>query len=197
MIGEQNIHIATEKELQYVIHLQKKFTNELGFLPYDALREYLLRKQIKIGEENSDPAGYLLFRPISTQQKFVATIVQAAVQMDSRRRHLGLNLVQSLVEEAAANGSRILQCWCAADIEAREFWKSAGFIEVARKDPANTRGRELILYRKALTSLRVGELETIPASSGVRRKVFDVPGQSTLFGEVQTAKISLRNTPII
>jgi len=141
----------------------KKFSGELGFLPKMAMEEYLKRGCIDFAQENDDDAGYLLIRPMRDRSKL--SIVQAAVCTDAQRRHIGLALVNDAICKRAA-GVRIVQSWCASDIEAVNFWTAAGFVEICREERGNSRKREMILFRKALVDVPSAELLAIPERAG-------------------------------
>ncbi len=71
--------------------------------------------------------------------------------MDARRRHLGLSLVAAVVEDARVAGQVAVQAMCAADLESVEFWRAAGFQEIGRYAPVNTRQRQMICFRNAIS----------------------------------------------
>src|SRR5207245_1466818 len=106
--------------------LQRRHTNELGHLPTAALAWHLENSTVLLALQNDDAAGYLLGRSHLRAQPWVRPITQAAIRYDARRRHHGLALVEVLARDAWKAGQSILQCWCAADLEANQFWLAAG-----------------------------------------------------------------------
>src|SRR4051812_20753088 len=85
---------ADERDLAYVVDLQKRNGDAVGFIPRQALAEKIELGRIWLARENGDPAGYLHHGSLSVPE---VRIFQAAVQYDARRRHLGLALVAQLL----------------------------------------------------------------------------------------------------
>lgn len=142
------IAIATQADLAFVLDLQRKHSNALGFLPRAAIDWYLLNDRVRLATENGEPAGYVLGRPAYRWAPLMRPITQAAVAMDAQRRHIGLSLVARVCEEAAAAGQIGVQSMCAEGLDANHFWLAAGFKLIGRLTPANTRGREMLCWRK-------------------------------------------------
>lgn len=137
--------------LKMVIDLQKKFSNQLGFLPKVAIEQYLEKGLTGIAIENGEPCGYVLGRPSFRYQRQLRPITQAAVYMDAQRRHHGLALVDAVCRRALADGQLAVQASCAADIEAVEFWMTAGFLPIHDRELPNARGRQIIVFRRLIT----------------------------------------------
>lgn len=165
----QGLRLATEADWNFVVKVQKQHTNALGFLPGGALRAYIESGRVLVGEQNDAEAGYIVGRPKMRYDPRIAPITQCAVAMDAQRRHLGLRMVACWMLAAALDGRSCVQCWCADDIDAAQFWPAAGFTAIARRYPTNARARSLTLWR-AMTSgdpLHPSFLE-IPAVAGYR-----------------------------
>lgn len=145
-----SIRTASLNDLAFLDHLQKTYTNCLGFLPRVALEWYAETAHVRLAEENGQAAGYILGHHRLRWQPLLRPIYQAAVAMDATRRHHGLALLAVIEAEARAAGQIGLQANCAAELEANEFWKAAGFIPIACLTPINRRGRDLICWRKPL-----------------------------------------------
>lgn len=137
-------------DLKFVDALQKRFSNQVGFLPRPAITQYLDAGQVRIIAENGSPAGYILGRPSLAWQPLLRPIFQACIAMDAQRRHLGLMLLKQIEAETIASGQIGIQANCAADIEANEFWKAAGFSLICHLNPSNARGRDIVCWRKPL-----------------------------------------------
>lgn len=144
------IRLASLADLKYVEGLQKKFSNQVGFLPRCALEAYLNARQVTVTEENSDPAGYLIARTSLKHRPELATITQACVQMDAQRRHHGLAVVSHFIAAAKADGAIGVQACCRLDLDSNEFWKAAGFKAVCFLTPKNARRQPLICWRLPL-----------------------------------------------
>jgi hypothetical protein len=162
------IRTAVDRDVKFVIDLAKKFSNQLGFIPSAGLRVYTATGMVALGEENGMPAGYLLGRPSMRFDRSICPITQAAVCFDAQRCKLGLSLVEDLAVRALGRGQSMLQCWCAEDIDAMKFWPAAGFTAVARRNPANARGRWLTLWRRPLIPITRQRLFCPPPVAGFK-----------------------------
>lgn len=178
-----DIRRSISSDVQYLSHLQAKFSNQLGFLPKPALECYAGNGWASIGTENGSEAGYILGRPQYRWQPLMSPITQAAVAMDAQRRGLGLALVSQWVARATIAGKHAVQCICANDIEAMSFWPAAGFTAICEIDPANARGRKMTVWRRSLLDLPPTWFFNTPPVSG--HKARRTPrGQLFLFSGV-------------
>ncbi|MBV8069890.1 MAG: hypothetical protein JO270_08305 [Acidobacteriaceae bacterium] len=146
------ITVATEHDLCFVDSLQKRFANALGFLPHEALERLTEMGVVYLAKENNDPAGFVVSRRHLGWQPLMRSITQTAVCMDAQRRHHGLAIVDRIEREARADGILALQACCAVGLDSNEFWKAAGFIPICHMTPENVRAREIICWRKPLTT---------------------------------------------
>jgi N-acetylglutamate synthase-like GNAT family acetyltransferase len=162
------LRTATSADVKFLSHLQRKFSGALGFLPTIAQEWYARHSCVTLALENDTPAGYILGRPTLKWNPLIRPIYQACVAMDARRRHHGLALLADLESKARAAGQLAVQANCAADLEATEFWRAAGFIPVAHLTPANVRSRDVICWRKALTSQIPAWFIDLPQRAGSR-----------------------------
>lgn len=164
------IRRARPQDAKFLSHLQKTFSNELGFLPTAALQWYIEQQRVGVVLENGDPAGYVLGRPAYKYQPDMRPITQTAVAMDAQRRHLGLALIARVCQHAVDARQLAVQAICAGDLIANEFWYSAGFESVALLTPGNARRRTLIVWRKQLTHVRPTWFTEPPPTAGVRTR---------------------------
>jgi hypothetical protein len=134
----------------FLRHVAKKLTDSIGFLPEPALDRYIHFGQCLICEENSDEAGFLIVHPQLKIDHRVSAILQAAVCLDARRRHHGLSMLETAENVAKSKGRSIMQCWCAADLPANDFWRAAGYRPICQRSGGKRRDRNHILWRKAL-----------------------------------------------
>ena len=162
--------IAQESDLKYVIALQKKHTGELGFLPAGALSAYVQMSQLLIAHENDEPCGYVVGRKQLRYDPRIAPITQACIQFDAQRRHHGFALVCRVCTDAILRHQELVQCWCAADIEANSFWEAAGFTEICEEERGNTRKRKLKLWRKPLKGSLLPWMREPPPRAGHKAK---------------------------
>ena len=150
--AETHLRPATTQDVKFLEHLQRVYPNAIGFLPRMALDHYTAAGCAKIAIENGDPAGFILGSKRLRWQPLLRPIYQAAVAMDATRRHHGLALLAEIEAEARAAGQLGLQANCAAELEANEFWRAAGFIAIACLTPPNARKRDVICWRKPLAT---------------------------------------------
>jgi N-acetylglutamate synthase-like GNAT family acetyltransferase len=144
------IRPATPRDLAFLAALQRQHSNAVGYLPRAALAEYVDNAAATIGEHNGQEASYLLARRRLAWQPLMRSIAQAAVHFDAQRRGLGLALVENLCAEAQIDGQLAVQANCRDGLDANEFWVAAGFVAVARLNPANARNRDVIVWRRPL-----------------------------------------------
>jgi hypothetical protein len=172
-------------DLLYARCLMREHTEQVGFLPDAALRWYADHGCVWSASINEDPVGYLVAKPLKSADN-VHAILQACIQMDARRMHSGLALVEHVCMLAAEDGRDIVQCWCRDDLEANHFWKAAGFVEVCRKNGGERRGREVILYRRALAPMTPDHLMAGIIIRGPGGAFVPQINEPTLFGPPPT-----------
>jgi hypothetical protein len=107
----------------YIDHLQKQNADDLAFYPLSTLEKAIEQRRIITTEDNGEPAGYIWHGPI--RSGFDTIIYQACVDYDSRRRHLGWEMVNRLLNiSMSATGIRLR---CASSSDANAFWRLIGF----------------------------------------------------------------------
>lgn len=136
---------ARSNDLSYVVALQKKHHQALGFLPRVALEQKIELGRIWLATENDEPAGFLHHGSLARPE---VRIFQAAIQYDAQRRHLGFALVNDLIARARAAGAEAISLRCLSFLEANAFWSAAGFHLLAQEPGAkgtlNVWGMKLI-----------------------------------------------------
>jgi GNAT superfamily N-acetyltransferase len=65
------------------------------------------------------------------------------VQYDARRLGHGVALVDKLRQAARERNCTLISLWCAASLEANEFWKALGFTYAGTKEGGRRRGTQL------------------------------------------------------
>lgn len=151
-----DVRAAVDADLAYVVDVQKRHGDALGFLPRAALAEKIALGRVHLALENGAPAGFLHHGSLAARE---VRVFQAAIQYDARRRHLGLALVDDLLGRAAAAGARGVSLRCLTDLDANHFWRAAGFrlldTEPGARGPLNVWGRVLRPGVGAVDPLRV------------------------------------------
>jgi hypothetical protein len=163
--GRQNeiIRPAIDFDRSYVVSLQRKFSNQLGFIPAAGLDVYISRGSVLLSTENGEPAGYVLHRAPSRRDAGVAKIIQTAVQLDAQRRSHGLALVESIAAQHAAAGAELLQACVRSDLESNAFFNAAGFRPVAIRSAPSARELPHIIWRRPLTPAGVARIAIVAA----------------------------------
>lgn len=167
------VTIATAADTSFVLALQKQFANALGFLPRQAIEEYIARGRILITQDNDQHAGYVLSPRRLRCSPHVTPIVQTAIHFDAQRRHLGRHLIEHVAHAAQADGQSMLQAWCRRGLDANAFWQSLGFTAVGVRRPKTSRGEPLILWRLPLNAHGNQLLTLMPTAAGYRARTTD------------------------
>jgi hypothetical protein len=135
----------TAISLSYIDKLQRANADDLAFYPLTTLGDALETGHVVTCEDNGEAAGYLWFGALIGGRD--VTIYQACVDYDSRRRHLGFDMVRKLIELSTAAGATGIRLKCASSADSNEFWQAAGF-HCTRVQPGGIkRGRDLNCYR--------------------------------------------------
>lgn len=136
---------ASGGDVKFLDHLQKKYSEQVGFLPLQALEWNIANGKVSIALENDEPAAYLLGKGTYLRDPHFGIIYQAAVSYDARRRLMGTALVQHFIDHMEPN-VRLIGLWCAQDIEANEFWNACGFEAIAARHGSRRKGRVHIFW---------------------------------------------------
>lgn len=134
--------------LPYIDKLQRANADDLAFYPLTTLGKALEAGHVVSCEDNGDPAGYLWFGAL--RPGYDVIIYQAAVDYDSRRRHLGFGMVAELAELGTVAGCTGIRLKCASSAESNAFWLAAGFVCTRVTQGGIKRGRDLNWYRTDL-----------------------------------------------
>jgi N-acetylglutamate synthase-like GNAT family acetyltransferase len=144
----ETVRRATARDLAYVVHLQKRHGDAIGFLPRAALAQKIDLSRVWLARENGQAAGFLHHGSLAQPE---VRIFQAALLSAARRRHLGLALVADLVARARDAGARGVSLRCLSYLEANDVWTAAGFrlltTEPGAKGTLNVWGKEIANFR--------------------------------------------------
>lgn len=135
--------VAIDADLPYIIDLEHKNKESLGFLPSMAIQQRISRGRVFIGRLNGAPFGYLLF----DYRDGVVNVLQACIQYDARRALYGAALYGWALNQWQAPRVRLK---CAADLESNLFWRSLGLICVGVKDGGSRRKRKINIWNHFL-----------------------------------------------
>lgn len=165
---------ATMDDLPFVDRLQKKHSNQVGWMPTKALVGKIEAGQVLVadatnadcrllnvdGGENAhlqqstinhqqSPVGYVIGQDQYFKRDDVGIIYQMNVTPSHQRGLVGVTLIKALFGRAAY-GCRLFCCWCAQDIEANYFWESLGFIPLAFRAGSREKGRVHIFWQRRI-----------------------------------------------
>lgn len=155
------LFVAGLEHLPFINALQRRYTNEIGYIGQEATRVRVEQQNVLISTENDEPAGMLLGKLIAPTMPGVTPIFQAAVCYDAQRRHHGEALVHALKRRSIAAGNTAIQLWCRTDLDANEFWRAQGGIACAARTGGKGRGLPHILWRIPL--IPAAAIRTLPA----------------------------------
>ena len=135
----------TSDDLGAVDDLMKRNSRTLGFLPTEALTDYLHKGCVlgaKIGRDSL--IGYLLYAP--SQSRF--RIVQLCVSEEFRGRGVANRLLESLKEVATTQSAITLSC--RRDFPAHYMWPKLGFVAIGEKPGRSEARYPLTLWHLTL-----------------------------------------------
>lgn len=124
----RSIRIAQPSDLSYVLDLQKRWSNNVGFLRKAALAEYIDQAQLLIVLENDSPAGYLNWTCTSTG---LVRVPQVAIDTQLLRTTLGTKIMHHLLRAAARGNCSLIRLRSRSDLPANNFWPGLGFTTTA------------------------------------------------------------------
>ena len=148
--------------------------NSLGFLPEEALRDAVLRKNILALIDRSGKqdqlVGYLLYSGVFPNAK----VQQIATVEAYRKQGVGSALIRTLVADLERLGFMTLRADVASDLdEALAFYAKNGFNRIRTKSGGASRQRKIIVH---IRDLETENLFTAPADTaryidfGIRRR---------------------------
>jgi len=146
-LGENSLldfRIAAVSDLSFIVDLEHKNKESLGFLPKMAIEERIKKSTIILGRLNCEPFGYLLY----DRRGGDVNILQACIQYDARRRLYGAALYQWALAVWKPDFVRLK---CAADLESNLFWRSMDLVCVAVVNGGKRRGRKINVWHHYLT----------------------------------------------
>lgn len=164
------IRTATARDMSFVLELQQRHSNALGFLPRAALDWYIDAGRLSLVLENGDPAGYIVGRDKLRWNIALRPITQAAIDYSAQRRHHGLRLVARAALDAREAGQMAIQAMCREDLDSNAFWKAAGFEEIGRYAPQTARQKNMICWRLRLTNFTPAWFNIMPPVAGWRAR---------------------------
>ena len=142
-----DIHRLDAGDVEAVDRLMKTNVATLGFLPREALLDYL-KKGWGLGAKCSDGslAAYILFANRRTDVR----VAHLCVDQEIRRRGLARKLMERLATDSRNQGLLSLELHCRRDFQANAMWEMLGFIPWGEKAGRASSGTTLTLWRREL-----------------------------------------------
>lgn len=136
---------ARASDYSYILHLQRKFSEQLGFIPSSEIAKACEDQRIRVALQNNQHVGYVLtyWRQNPSGS---APVLQVAVQMDAQRTSAGSHLIQQLRIDALSRHYVGLKLSCRATVEAHAFFLANEFYPVAMFEGGKKRKQVCIVW---------------------------------------------------
>lgn len=129
-----NVRRASPNDVNFVLHVARQWTYELGFLSKQALMDRVEGRNpggVYIGNYNDTEAGFLQHGAMRAE----CSIFQAGVSYDLTRRTVGAELVQMFIDDCIQSGTvKLISLRCLVDTDANAFWEAMGFKRLPRPE---------------------------------------------------------------
>ena len=142
-----NISQLTSDDLDAVDELMKHYSQWLGFLPREALRDYLEKGTI-LGSKTEDGqlVGYLLY----ADRYDYFRITHLCVLKEYQRQGIAKQLVNHL--KGLADTQKVIKLNCRRDFPAHKMWPKLGFVALGEKSSRSKEGHLLTIWHLTLAS---------------------------------------------
>lgn len=163
-----NITTLSTSDLDAVDALMRRNSGTIGFLPLEALRDYL-DKGLVLGVFTGDGRliAYLLYA--ANRDRF--RITQLCVAKDFRGQGLARQLLDAL--KASTTNQKVIWLTCRNDFPAHDMWPTLGFVPMGEKPGRSRERHPLTLWRLILAPDAQLELFKANASESVLDVVID------------------------
>jgi GNAT superfamily N-acetyltransferase len=145
----RHVRPALPSDLTFLLDLQRKWSNNLGFLPRACFERYTASGQILVVTENDCPAGYLSW---TWHKNGLLRLQQVAVHPDLLRTTIGSKIIRHILKAARSRSCSVVRLTSRSDLPANDFWPTFGFRCTAILRPQTTRNRPLLEWTLPLVS---------------------------------------------
>lgn len=123
------IRLATHADLTAVKRLADQHKGAIGFVLFPALQEAVERGALLVAVDSENRiCGFVNFR--HRKQDDSTTLYEICVELQGRRKGVGRDLVNALIECCRTAGKHIIQLKCPVDLSANHFYANLGFQRV-------------------------------------------------------------------
>ena len=158
----------TTADFEAVEYLRAKNTNTLGFLPKNAILEFLEAGRYLGVRDKGDLIAYLLFALAIHHIR----VIHLCIEEEARERGYARDLINHLKELARQQDVGLIKLNCRRDYDAHRMWNKLGFVAVDEK-PAKTPGEVLTVWNLAIEGCGEPDLFDIVASDDMVNVVID------------------------
>lgn len=117
------IRVAVPADLSFLIHLHRKNSELLGFIPRAGMLEHIEYEHVLLAMVNGQHAAYIIHGAAYECMK----IFQACVEYDARRMYVGMTLVEHCLWRARFECCDAVSLRIRDSHPARIFWGACGF----------------------------------------------------------------------
>ncbi len=118
-----------ETDIQTAKQLADANRDAIGFITRQKFEETAKEQRGFVALENDQVVGFVLYRHRKRDQQ--TTLSEICVHKDYRRRHIGEQLVNALIEDCLNKSRHFIQLKCPTDLPANAFYRQLGFELVA------------------------------------------------------------------
>lgn len=145
--SHRSIRVARPADLSFILHLQKVWSNNVGFLPKCSFERYIDNHQILLINENDDSAGYLSW---TFRHDGIIRLPQLAIDPQLLRRSLGTRIMNRIAAAGRAGDCSIIRLRCRSNLTANTVWPTLGFVVTAAVARPTARGFPVLEWTKQL-----------------------------------------------
>ncbi len=140
--------VATDADLPFLLDLQRRWSNNVGFLPTPAFQRAIDEHRILVVDQDAQPAAYLM---TSCGREGIVHLNQVAIEAELLRTTIGTKIVRWLDRCARRGNCSMIRLRCRNDLPANAFWPTAGFTPTGVIRRPSARGRLILEWTKQLT----------------------------------------------
>ena len=168
MAEDAKISKLTIADLDAVDDLMKDNSGTLGFLPLEAIKDYLQKEWVLgVKTESGLLLGYLMYAV--NRDRF--RIVQLCILKTSRRQGIARKLLEALKESASTQ--KVILLRCRNDFPANDMWSRLEFVPISESRGRSKEGHFLTLWRRQLALDEQLSLSPVNTSDEVLDAVID------------------------